>query len=250
MEKKPKSPVEICDNHTGKMEGISSISTAVTLNPFCQEQQKVEGSICSHCFAEAMMKMYDALDAKLARNTEILTKEILPDELLPDTTGHKIWRFESFGDLNNETQLINYLNITRKNPSTRFTLWTKRYKLVHDYFAEHDVPENFTLILSSMMVNVKMPLTFMKKLGKFKTGQLKSFTVYDKDYIKEHWEELNLNCGSRFCMGCRLCYDKNEVEEISEILKKDQPEVDRFLDCHDPIRIEKNRLILEELDLL
>ena len=244
------SPVEICKNHTGKMEGIQSISTAVTLNPFCQEQQKVKDSICSHCFAEAMMKMYDALDAKLARNTELLTTKVLDESELPDTTGQKIFRFESFGDLNNETQLINYLNIAKHNPDTRFTLWTKRYKRVHDYFATHDVPENFTLILSSMMVNVKMPLTFMKKLGKFKPGQLKSFTVYDKDYIMEHWAEMNLTCGSRFCMGCRLCYDKNEVEEISEVLKKDQPEVDRYLECHDPAKIAANRAILEEVDSL
>ena len=94
------------------------------------------------------------------------------------------------------------------------------------------------------MVNIKMPLTFLKKTGKFKLGQLKSFTVYDYDYIKEHWEEMNINCGSRFCLGCRLCYDLNDVEEISEVLKADQARVDKFLKCHDP------KLIAEQMDLL
>lgn len=236
--------IEMTKNHTGKMEGINSISTSVVLNPFCQAQQAVKGSICSHCFAEAMMKMYSALEDKLARNTKILTESVLPEDELPDTTGMKIFRFESFGDLNNEIQLINYLNIAKKNPETRFTLWTKRYAIVEKYFAEHDVPENFTLIISSLMVNIKMPLTFLKKTGKFKLGQLKSFTVYDYDYIKEHWEEMNINCGSRFCLGCRLCYDLNDVEEISEVLKADQTRVDRFLKCHDP------KLIAEQMDLL
>ena len=245
-----KSVVEICSNHTGKMEGICSISTSVVLNPFCQKQQAVGGSICSHCFAEAMMKMYAALEEKLARNTKVLTESIIPEDQLPDTTGLKIFRFESFGDLNNETQLQNYLNIVKKNPMTRFTLWTKRYSLVKDYFGKHDVPENFTLIISSLMVNKKMPLTFLKECGKFKKGQLKSFTVYDYDYIKEHYSEMNINCGSRFCMGCRLCYDLNDVEEISEVLKADQPKVDRFIKCNDPDEIKAQREMLCDLDEL
>lgn len=237
-------------NHTGKMEGINSISTSVVLNPFCQKQQAIAGSICSHCFAEAMMKMYGALEEKLARNTETLTKSIIPIADLPDTTGMEIFRFESFGDLNNEIQLENYLNIVKKNPGTRFTLWTKRYKLAKEYFDTHDVPENFTLIFSSLMINKKIDLTFMKKSGKFKKGQLKSFTVYDYDYVKEHWEEMDINCGSRFCNGCRLCYSKNEVEEISEILKADQDRVDCFLNCNDPARLEAIKAELEELDFI
>ena len=231
-----KSPVEICSNHTGKMEGIHSISTSVTANALCQKQQAIAGSICSHCFAEAMMGMYSALEAKLLRNTEVLTKSILPIEELPDTTGCDIFRFESFGDLNNETQLINYLNIVKKNPGTRFTLWTKRYLLIKEYFAREDVtvPGNFTLILSSLMVNKKISLEPFKACEKFQRGQLKSFTVYDYEYIKKHYTEMDINCGSRCCIGCRNCYDQNDIEEISEVLKADQDRVSRFLRLNDP----------------
>lgn len=235
--------------HDGKMSGIRSISTSTILNKNCRKNAEIPGSICSKCYARPLLDMRPGLKENLEANHILLTSRVLDDAELP-VIEDKIFRFESFSDLNNEIQLINYLNIVKKNPGTRFTLWTKMYKLVHDYFATHDVPENFTLIISSMMVNVKMPLTFMKKLGKFKPGQLKSFTVYDKDYIKEHWEEMNLNCGSRFCFGCRLCYDKNEVEEISEVLKNDQPEVERYLNCHDPEKIAARRELLEELDYL
>lgn len=240
--------IEMTTNHTGKMEGINSISTSVVLNHFCQKQQAIEGSICSHCFAEAMMKMYGALEEKLARNTAVLTASIIPEDELPTTTGMDIFRFESFGDLNNEIQLENYLNIVKKNPATRFTLWTKRYQLVEKYFETHDVPDNFTLILSSLMVNKKIDLTFMKKSGKFRLGQLKSFTVYDYDYISKNWASMDINCGSRYCRGCRLCYDRNSVEEISEVLKADQNRVDDFLDCNDPVRVERIREELSEID--
>ena len=194
--------------------------------------------------------MYKDLEKKLARNTKVLTESVLGDDELPDTTGMKIFRFESFGDLNNEIQLENYLNIVKKNPGTRFTLWTKRYGLVQKYFSEYDVPDNFTLIISSLMVNEKVSLDFLKKLGKFKKGQLKSFTVYDYDYITEHYAEMDINCGSRFCLGCRLCYDLNEIEEISEVLKADQAKVDRYIKTHDPVVIEEQRELLSELDEL
>lgn len=242
------SPVEICSNHTGKMEGICSISTAVTTNEFCQRKQKVEGSICSHCYAEAMMEQYSALEEKLKRNTAVLTSRVLDMEELPDTTGCDIFRFESFGDLNNKVQLENYLNIVKKNPSTRFTLWTKQYQMVFEFFAarpEMEVPKNFTLILSSLMINKRISLDKMKSLGKFERGQLKCFTVYDFEYIREHFEEMDINCGSKYCMGCRLCYDRTEVEDISEVLKADQPRVEAFLKTHDPERIAKELELLE-----
>jgi len=241
------SKVEVCYGHTGKMEGINSISTSVTANEFCQKQQAIAGSICSHCFAEAMMGMYGALEAKLLRNTTILTERVLSFDELPDTTGCDIFRFESFGDLNNKTQLINYLNIVRRNPGTRFTLWTKRYGLVKDYFGQPgvEVPSNFTLILSSLMVNKKISLEPFKACGKFRLGQLKVFTVYDYDYIVKHYEEMDLNCGSRCCIKCRHCYDENDIEEISEVLKADQGRVDVFLKTHDPERIAKQLELLE-----
>lgn len=219
------SKIEICTDHTGKMEGINSISTSTLLNENCRKNAKISGSICSHCYASNMCDMYKGLRERLERNTATLTEKVLSDEELPDTTGQEIFRFESFGDLNNEIQLTNYLNIARKNPNTRFTLWTKMYDLAYNYFKERpEVPENFTLIISSLMVNTRLSLDKYKSLGIFAKGQLKVFTVYDKEYIEKH-PELDLNCGSRYCNGCRKCYSKNTFEEINEILKSDQSAV-------------------------
>ena len=61
---------------------------------------------------------------------------------------------------------------------------------------------------------------------------------------------MDINCGSRFCLGCRLCYDLNDVEEISEVLKADQIRVDKFLKCNDPKLIEEQLELLSDLDAL
>lgn len=216
------SKIEMCTDHTGKMEGINSISTSTDLNPNCRANAKIRGSICAKCYAHNMIQMYAGLRDRLQRNTDALTKEVLPDEDLPDTTGMEIFRFESFGDLHNEIHLINYMNIVKKNPGTRFTLWTKVYDVAYNYFKDHDVPENFTLILSSLMINQRIDLSRFKALGKFQPGQLKSFTVWDKKFLDANPGVVNVNCGSRMCNLCRQCYSKNKVEEINEILKSDQ----------------------------
>lgn len=213
------SKIHITD-HDGKMEGIPSISTSVLLNPRCRKNACIIGSICSHCYAESLCKQRKGLAEAIAKNTPLLTEAILDVSELPDTTGNEIFRFESFGDLNNETQLVNYLNIVKKNPSTRFTLYTKAYDLVLDYFKRNVPPSNFTLIVSSLMVNVQMDVKPFMDLGVFAPGQVKIFTVYNKKYLKEH-PEIVINCGSRNCMGCRECYDKTDTVYIREILKTD-----------------------------
>lgn len=238
-------------DHTGKMAGINSISTSVIQNKYCQTQQKIKNSICSHCYAQAMAEMYSSLEKRLAQNTAVLTSEILPIEDLPNTDGMSIFRFESFGDLNNMNQLQNYINIVNKNSNTRFTLWTKRYGLVYKYFSENEVPDNFTLIISSMNINKPISLERMKKLGKFKKGQLKTFTVYDFKFIKEnHLTSEFINCGSRDCFGCQICYLKNEIEEVKEILKSDQERVLRYFRWSEPKLIQKQIECLSELDEL
>lgn len=246
-----KKEIWVTRDHTGKMEGINSISTSVLLNEFCQAQRKIKGSICSHCYAQAMAEMYSALGKKLAENTAVLTSGILPIECLPTTEGMDIFRFEAFGDLNNMNQLQNYMNIVKKNPRTRFTLWTKRFGLVHRYFSENKVPDNFTLIISSMKLNKPVSLEQLKKLGKFKKGQLKSFTVYDFKFIKKTgMTSSDINCGSRSCFGCRICYDANEIEEIKEILKSDREKVDKLFRWTEPELIRKQLESLSELDEL
>ena len=246
--------IEICKNHTGKMEKIQSISTSVLLNSFCQNNRKKLGSVCSHCYAENLANMYSALAARLARNTEVLTSGVIPWDLLPTIetkVGEEtIFRFEAFGDIINETQLYNYYMITRKNPFVRFSLYTKRYSLVTKFFEREDidVPPNLTIVFSSLMLNTPIDINKLKGHGMFRKGQIKSFTVYSKDYIMKH-PELKINCGARCCNTCRLCYLKNEVEEIREILKTDREATERFLAFKDPEVLAKTVEDLEEFEL-
>lgn len=230
--------IEMCEKMTGKMEGMISISTSVLTNPNCNKNSKIEGAICSHCYSRNMAGMYKALDAKNQRNTDILTTKIIPEDELPSVDSDKFpWaRLEAFGDLHNETHLQNYMNLVRKNSGSKWALYTKMYHLVYEYFSKHDVPENLTLVISSLMVNKPIDISKFQELGKFKEGQLKVFTVYDKEYIAAH-PELKINCGAKSCFTCHRCYDQRKETEVNEILKSDSTSASFLIGLRDETRI-------------
>lgn len=196
-------------NHNGKMQGMASLSTAVTTNARCKKNASIKGSVCEKCFAARQMKVFPSMENPMVENQRILTGSILPDEVLP-VINNLYFRFEAFGDLNNATQVINYFNICKKNPAVKFALWTKN----PDYIAQaikagHSKPENINIILSSLFLNKerKTRYEFVDKV----------FTVYTKDYIKEN--SVNINCGAKNCFTCGLCYEKNDVRAVNEVLK-------------------------------
>lgn len=203
------SGLHFTTKHTGKMAGMASISTSVTTNARCAQNAQIKGSICELCYAAKQMKFYPSMEKPMVENQRILTSEILPAEKLP-RINNIYFRFESFGDLNNATQVKNYFNICYKNPRVKFALWTKN----PDYIAAairdgYEKPENLNIVLSSLFVNQqrKTRYAFIDKV----------FTVYDPDHIEQNGIEIN--CGAKNCFSCGLCYEKNGVSVINEKLK-------------------------------
>ena len=197
-------------NHTGKMLGMSSLSTSSLCNKYCQEYAKDEEKICSHCYAQAQMKMYKNMQGCLAKNTELLCESIIPEERLPII--NRLWfRFEAFGDINNTTQVINYFNICKKNPKVHFALWTKNPGIIQQVLEseEYIKPDNLQIVYSSPYLNkpVEKKWEFVDKI----------FTVYDKHFIEEN--DIVINCGAKSCLLCNKCYRATEEVYINEKLK-------------------------------
>lgn len=203
------SGLHFTTNHSGKMAGMVSISTSVTTNERCKKNASIKGSICEKCFASKQMKIYPSMENCMVENQRILTSEILPMDKLP-TINNLYFRFESFGDLNNATQVKNYFNICYKNPRVKFALWTKNPDYVAEAIADgYEKPSNLNIVLSSLFINQerKNPFPFVDKV----------FTVYDSGYIEAN--DIDINCGAKNCFSCGLCYEKNGVQTINEKLK-------------------------------
>lgn len=205
-----KTGIHITVNHTGKMDGMASLSTSVLLNPMCQARARVSDSVCSRCYASRMASMYKGLEKVLAKNTEILTTRVIPVKDWP-TLNYRVFRFEAFGDLNNSIQVQNYFNFARKNPHTKFALWTKNPELVAVAVRDgHKVPRNLIIIQSSNHLNAENEprFAFVDKV----------FTVYEKSVVE--FLGVTINCGARNCLECGRCYRKSRtVEHVNELLK-------------------------------
>lgn len=201
------SPVIVSDNMSGKMQGIPSISTSVLDNPICQKRRQQKDSICAGCFAANTAARYSSLAKNLSSNLELLSSEILPPDVLPRFIPElaSIVRFESFGDLANVNQAVNYLNIARMNPGVRFAIWTKNIAILAQAVDMVGKPENIRIIFSSPMVNNAVSVDKIQSIFPCVDAV---FTVYDKKHIAENNTEIN--CGAKSCITCRNCYDKSD----------------------------------------
>jgi len=201
----------ICKNHSGKMDGMASMSTS-PINPICEARAKDENSICSKCFSRAMLDRFGTLGQKLLNNSELLSREVYSVEDMPKLN-YMSFRLEAFGDLTNTNQVKNYFNLCKANPFTRFTLWTKNPNYINEVLEEGiEKPNNLIIIYSSPFLNapadgIRNRYTFIDKV----------FTVYTKEYATAH--DIKINCGAKKCLTCLLCYLDTDTTEINELLK-------------------------------
>ena len=204
----------ICYKHTGKMSGMISYSTSVLNNGNCDKYRNIPGSVCSHCYAAAQLSYQDGTAKKAARNTELITKEVYPAECFPQVNA-LYFRFEAFGDINNETQVKNYFKWATVNPHTTFALWTKNAHIIQAAINDGAIkPENLIIIYSSLFVNDPVHAEIIQKKYSFVD---KVFSVYSKDYAEKY--HIGINCGGRHCAPCLRCYKKETETAVSELLK-------------------------------
>lgn len=220
-------------NHSGKMTGMSSLSTTCKCGKICPNRIKraVKGygskdglkkaikanplskdfMICGFCFSDSQQDRYKDMVPCLTRNFEILNNGIVHSDWLP-ILNLAFFRGESFGDFASKNAVINFVNLAKKNRNTMVTVWTKNPAFFYQAFKEVKKPENMIIILSSVYINRTADIP-----ERFRWFIDKVFTVYTKQCAKA--ESVNINCGARSCLTCLNCYRKDGPDTISELLK-------------------------------
>lgn len=210
--------ISISEHKQGKMEGLLSLSTNKYTNKNCIAlmENKNPDLICHSCFVDKTAKQYKDLTPSLQDNSDLLTARILNKEEIKNISkkimNSIIFRFEAFGGLNNEIQLINYINIAKKCKYTKFGLWTKHFKVVMDYFKKGGkLPKNITLVLSAPFKNNELNNMFVEGFKKYHKRVI-TFTVMTTN-------SSIINCGKRKCIECRNCYDSKRPHNVYELIK-------------------------------
>ena len=203
--------LHLTTKHNGKMQDLWSLSTSTLENEFCRKRAENKDSICAYCFSERMANRYQNLENCLKKNTSILTTRILTDDEIP-VIESELFRFEAFGDLNNEIQVVNYFKIASANKKVKCALWTKNPWFIKSAMEKYGIekPKNLNIIYSSYHVDIPANIEKLKKVYPFID---KVFTVY-RDAT-----DIKINCGARSCNRCRKCYYKTKVEYINEKIK-------------------------------
>jgi hypothetical protein len=185
----------------GKMTGIQSINTPTTGNTFCQAMQKTN-TICKSCYAQRYEKMRPSLVNATTRNLFLAERYLELGEI--PRFSEEIVRYHSYGELINQIHFTNFMYIAAANPHTIFTLWTKRYGIVHRALKGRGKPDNLILIYSSPIVGKvsALPKHFNKVFTTFARGS----------------DMTDINCHGS-CNTCRLCYSHNDTTHIHEIIK-------------------------------
>ena len=203
-----------------KLAGINSLSTSCIDNAFCLERMKNNDSVCKHCYSNTQQKQQLALQDRNTINGIILRNILIPakywKKYINPADLSKFFRFESFGDVQNKTQALNYIEFCKAFPRVHFAAWTKNTGIYKFAFDAAGKPENLSFIVSSNKVNCA-------ELYHTKTYNFIDhiFTVYDKAFIRDH--NVIINCGGRSCAECikrhKACYFTDTETVINEQLK-------------------------------
>ena len=194
--------------HSGKMEGIPSISTACTNNPYCAARANNPSLICYYCYAMQYCDYRKSLKDKLEHNTIFYTCYDIPEKAVP-LINALYFRFESFGDLKNVQQFKNYCTIAKVN-GFHAALWTKNCFIIAKAIREGvKIPDNMKIINSLSRINQTLTKDVYRQ-RKNKYSFINSlFAVYDPGYIQEN--KVNINCGGKSCRDCGYkCYLKSD----------------------------------------
>lgn len=201
----------------GKMENILTLSTNRNNNKNCLLLSKNKNTVCNKCYVKKSMGINPHLESFL-NNNEFLKHRLLElyeIKKLSFLNNTKYFRFESFGDIDTITQLINYNNIAKTYKKTQFALWTKNYFILLKFFKSgYTLNKNINLVLSSPFLNKELSTLFVDTIKKYHNNTI-TFSVYDKKHI----ENKVINCGGKKCIDCLNCYKTGKKENVIELLK-------------------------------
>lgn len=188
------------------MTGFYTLNTSPLDNMFCEAMSRNPKSICYNCYSRRSLVTYAKVARKpWKRNGRLLSDHIIPEEDLP-IVKKKYFRFQSHGELINDTHYINLVNIAKKNPDSIFLLPTKRINIIrkHGKMGADNLVLSYSEPLKNHLVE-KLPEHFDRR-----------FTVFTKEYAEEN--NIDINCHGKKCIECLQCYN-GTIQIVNELLR-------------------------------
>tara|TARA_R100000458_G_scaffold16908_1_gene14635 strand:- start:695 stop:1327 length:633 start_codon:yes stop_codon:yes gene_type:complete len=164
--------------------------------------RKVEGSICSICYAHDGHYRYKKVQDSLKYREKCISKDLWVESmsaLIYRKEKSGFFRWKDSGDIGSVKELDKIVQVCRNLPHIRFWLPTREYGFVRQWVEKNGkFPENLTVRLSAYMIDGPPPTKLAKQLGVQTSGVSAS----------------NFTCpASRQgdqCLSCRECWNRNQ----------------------------------------
>jgi hypothetical protein len=175
--------------------------------------RKVEGAVCSKCYACKGRYGFDNVQKALYRRFDSIYHPEWVDAMVT-LIGKKCkvpyFRFHDSGDLQSVGHMKNIMDVAYRLPKVKFWLPTLEVKTVREYVGGfREIPNNMNVRLSTPMINSE-PTKPMNDLCKMYDG-ITCSSVCDKgtDFnISSACPATMLKTGS--CGSCRKCWNRSQ----------------------------------------
>ena len=199
------SEIHVTSRGSGKLDGMPSINTSTSLNPFCQSKPT---EVCHYCYAKRFEWFRHNIRVCYEKNYRLLAGRLMPYQELPyfDPDITPMVRLHSFGELANDIHYENFCRIAERNPDVLFVLWTKRPNIVERRV--ESVPENLSLILSIGRLN---------PTDEYVKDELSRHPLFTAAYVVGVLADGFEPCGMK-CISCLRCYPPKQGDIIKQLL--------------------------------
>ena len=163
--------------------------------------RKVEGSICSICYAHKGHYLYPSVQKSLEYREKAISRDIWVESmsaLIYRKEKSGFFRWKDSGDIGSVKELDKIVQVCRNLPHIRFWLPTREYSFVRQWVKKHGkFPENLTVRLSAYMIDGPPPVKLARELGVQTSGvSAGKFTCPASRQGHQ-------------CLKCRECWDRN-----------------------------------------
>lgn len=165
---------------------------------------KVEGSVCSQCYAFRGNYRFAFIQNVLEKRFQSLSNPLWVEAMalaINQTESSGFFRWHDSGDLQGVWHLEKIAAVCKLTPKIKHWLPTREFKIVGDFLrAGHKIPKNLTIRFSSIMVDGAPPIALAKKFGVGVGGVLR------KGFNCPAYSQGNK------CLTCRACWNKKRFE--------------------------------------
>lgn len=184
---KLKPAIHVTWTGTGKMTGVTSINDDPYSNEYCM-------NVCPNrtvCYAKRYSLIFKNVRSCFKRNGDLMSKAILPVQMLPCFTPGDTIRIHSYGEYRNATHLTNHRNMAKKNDASRFVGWSHR----DDLISKARIPDNMQFIFSAKVneIDALIPDGF------------DGVYIPVTEEVAER-EGVDILCKGQHCLECNRCY--------------------------------------------